>query len=79
MEFDVFEITEHYAAATIDFVPIGPTMKITRPTLLLWSKGSWATFDILETWRPFAGDVRASLSIAVIFCLKKILREQPPS
>lgn len=80
MEFDVFEITEHYAAATIDLVPIGPTTrKNNLSDLLLWSKGSWAKFDILETWRPFAEDVRGFALDCGHFCPKKILCEQPPS
>jgi haloacetate dehalogenase len=59
MEFDVFEITEHYAAATIDLVPIGPTTRknnLSDPALM--EQGQLGDIDILETWRSFAEDVR---------------------
>jgi haloacetate dehalogenase len=50
---------EFRAAATIDLVhdEADKHKKISCSTLVLWSKASWAGFDILETWRLFAHDV----------------------
>jgi haloacetate dehalogenase len=51
---------EFRAAATIDLVhdEADEERKIRCPLLLLWSKGSWTKFDLLEVWRSRAENVR---------------------
>lgn len=52
---------EFRAAATIDLIhdEADKAQKIACPMLLLWSAtGIWATYDVLEAWRPRAEDVQ---------------------
>jgi len=51
---------EFRAAATIDLMDdeADKQRKISCPTLLLWSRTSWVTFDMLDTWRSRADHVQ---------------------
>jgi haloacetate dehalogenase len=51
---------EFRAAATIDLIhdEADKDHKISCPVLVLWSKTSWTKFDVLETWRSHAENVR---------------------
>jgi haloacetate dehalogenase len=66
---------EFRAAATIDLIhdEADQERKISCPTLLLWSRTSWTTFDMLEVWRSRAENVQG-----VAFDCGHFLPEEDP-